>query len=62
MPVIEKKKAIKRIAKTYRLREDLVARIEQVAQDMNESRTYIIESLLEYALRAHEQEVQKKKK
>jgi hypothetical protein len=57
MPVIQKRKTEKRIVRSYRIREDLIKKIEKIAQEMGESRTYILESLLDYAVEAHEKEM-----
>ena len=57
MTVIKpREKAEKRITRSFRLRPDIVKKIEQIARDLNESRTYVIESLLDYAIHAHEKE------
>ncbi len=57
MAVIKKKeKAEPKITRSYRIRADLVRKIEEIALDRDESRTYILESLLDYAIEAHEKE------
>ena len=57
MAVIKKRERKEtRITRSFRLRPDLVRKIEKIAQDMDESRTYILESLLDYAITAYEKE------
>ena len=56
----KKKKPPKRITRSFRLRPDLVKKIEKIAYDMDETRTYVLESLLEYAIAAYEKERGKK--
>jgi predicted transcriptional regulator len=46
----------KKIAKTYRLRPDILERLEAIAAAEGESRTYVLESLLEYAIKAYERQ------
>jgi predicted transcriptional regulator len=61
MVIIKKReKAEKRITRSYRLRPDLVKAIEEIAAELNESRTYILESLLDYAIKAYREEQTKK--
>jgi predicted transcriptional regulator len=52
----KKKKPPKRITRSFRMRPDLVKKIEQIAYDMDETRTYVLESLLDYAVAAYEKE------
>ena len=61
MPVIEQRKIAKRVARSFRLKPELVEKIGQIAKEMGESQTYVMESLLEYAIEAHEKEAKKKK-
>ena len=61
MAVIEKRaRKEMRITRSFRLRPDLIKKIEKIARDMNETRTYILESLLDYAIAAYEKERTKK--
>lgn len=61
MVVIKKKERPEtRITRSFRMRPDLIKKIEKIAQDMGESRTYILESLLDYAIEAHEKERKRK--
>ena len=61
MAVIEKRaRKEMRITRSFRLRPDLIKKIEKIARDMNETRTYILESLLDYAIAAYEKEKTKK--
>ena len=61
MAVIEKRaRKEMRITRSFRLRPDLIKKIEKIARDMNETRTYILESLLDYAIAAYEEERTKK--
>jgi len=56
MVVIRKRQPRRKVHRSFRLRPDLVEKIEEVAKELGESRTYVIESLLEYALAAYEKE------
>ena len=62
MAIIKKRKAVKRVVRSYRLREDLIKKIDSIALNMDESRTYILESLIEYGLEAYEKENKKNAK
>ena len=62
MPVIEERKIEKRVARSFRLRPELVEKIGRIAREMGESQTYVIESLLEYAIEAYEKEKKSGKK
>ena len=62
MVIIKKReKAEKRITRSFRLRPDLVKKIEDIAREKDESRTYILESLLDYAIEAYKKEKNRKK-
>jgi predicted transcriptional regulator len=58
--VPKKKKPPKRITRSFRLRPDMVKKIEKIANEMNETKTYVLESLVDYALTAYEKEKNKK--
>ena len=62
MAIIKKRKAVKRVVRSYRLREDLIKKIDGIALSLDESRTYILESLIEYGLEAYEKEKKKNAK
>ena len=62
MAIIKKRKAVKRVVRSYRLREDLIKKIDGIALSLDESRTYILESLIEYGLEAYEKENKKNAK
>jgi predicted transcriptional regulator len=62
MEIIKKRKPAKRIVRSYRLREDLIKKIDSIALSLDESRTYILESLIEYGLEAYEKENKKNAK
>ena len=62
MAIIKKRKAVKRVVRSYRLREDLIKKIDSIALSIGESRTYILESLIEYGLEAYEKENKKNAK
>jgi predicted transcriptional regulator len=52
----KKKKPPKRITRSFRLRPDIVKKIEKIAKEMDETRTYVLESLLDYAIEVYEKE------
>ena len=54
--VIKPRKQEKRIFRSFRLRPDLVEMLEQIAAQTGESKTYVLESLLDYAIEAYEKE------
>jgi hypothetical protein len=59
MEIIKKRKTVKRAVRSYRLREDLIKKIDSIALSIGESRTYILESLLEYGIEAYGKEKKK---
>ena len=59
MAIIEKRKTAKKVIRSYRLREGLIKKIDSIALSMGESRTYVLESLLEYGIKAYEKEKKK---
>jgi predicted transcriptional regulator len=62
VPIIKKREKINRIPRTFRLKPELVEKLSQIAQQTGENRTYVLESLLEYAIEAYEKETEKKRK
>ena len=60
MVVIEKRETTKKIPQNFRLRPEIIAKIETIAKELGESKTYVIESLLEYGIDAHEKEQKEK--
>ena len=62
MEIIKKRKPVKRVVRSYRIREDLIKKIDSIALSIGESRTYILESLIEYGLEAYEKENKKNAK
>ena len=61
MVVIRDRIKEKKLTRTFRLRPDLWERVEQIAEERGESKTYILESLLEYGLNAYDKEGRLKK-
>ena len=62
MPIIEQRKIAKRVARSFRLRPELVEKIGKIAREVGESQTYVMESLLEYAIESYEKEGKEKRK
>jgi predicted DNA-binding protein len=56
VPIIQKRDHKKRIPRTFRLKPELVDKLSKIAKQTGESRTYVLESLLEYAIKAYEKE------
>ena len=56
MVVIEKREKTKKVPQNFRLRPEIVMKIEKIARELGESKTYVIESLLEYGIKAYEKE------
>jgi predicted transcriptional regulator len=56
MQVIKKSEEKKKISKTFRFRSDLLEKIERIARETGENKTYILESLLDYAIEAYEKQ------
>jgi predicted DNA-binding protein len=56
MAVIKKRKAGKKIFQSFRMKPELVKKIEKIAKELGESKTYVLESLLEYGIEAYEKE------
>jgi predicted transcriptional regulator len=61
MAVIKRRRVVRKVARSFRLRPDLVERVRRIATERRESQTYVLESLLEYALEAYEKEERGKK-
>lgn len=64
MAVIEKREReiAKKVPRSFRIKAELAAKIDKIAKEMDETKTYVLESLLEYAIEAHEREKRRKKK
>ena len=60
MAIIEKRNHKRRIPRTFRLKPELVDELSKIAKQTGESRTYVLESLLEHAIKAYEEERKKK--
>jgi len=58
--IIKKREKTNRIPRTFRLKPELVEKLSQIAKQTGENRTYVLESLLEYAIEAYEKEKEKK--
>jgi len=54
--IIEKRNHKRRIPRTFRLKPELVDKLSKIAKQTGESRTYVLESLLEHAIKAYEKE------
>ena len=60
MAIIEKRDHKRKIPRTFRLKPELVEKLGKIAKQTGESRTYVLESLLEHAIKAYEKEKKKK--
>ena len=58
MPIIKKREKSNRIPSTFRLKPELVEKLSEIAKETTESITYVLESLLEYAIEAYEKDKQ----
>ena len=56
MPIIKKREKSNRIPRTFRLKPELVEKLSEIAKETDESITYVLESLLEHAIKAYEKE------
>ena len=56
VPIIEKRKFKRRIARTFRLKPELDDKLGEISIQTGESKTYVLESLLEHAIKAYEKE------
>jgi predicted transcriptional regulator len=56
MPIIKKREKSNRIPRTFRLKPELVKKLSEIAKETNESITYVLESLLDYAIKAYDKE------
>ena len=56
MPIIKKREKSNRIPRTFRLKPELVEKLSEIAKETTESITYVLESLLEHAIKAYEKE------
>lgn len=62
MAVIRQRRVRRKVARSFRLKPELVEKIGKIAKEMGESKTYVLESLLEYAIEKHEEEKRTNKK
>lgn len=56
MPVIEERKIVERVGRSFRIDRELLEKLGKIADEMGESKTYVLESLLKYAIEAYEEE------
>jgi predicted DNA-binding protein len=62
VPIIKKREKPNRVPRTFRLKPEMNEKLGQIAKEVGESRTYVLESLLEYAIEAYEKEKGRKSK
>ena len=60
VPIIKKREKSNRIPRTFRLKPELVEKLSEIAKETAESITYVLESLLEHAIKAYEKERKQK--
>jgi predicted transcriptional regulator len=53
MAVIKDRARQRKVPVTFRIRPDLLQAIERVAKEKRETKTYVLESFLEYGLKAY---------
>ena len=56
MSIIKQRDTEKKVFKSFRLKPELVKKIEEIAKETGETKTYVLESLLEYGIEAYEKE------
>ena len=56
VPIIKKREKSNKIPRTFRLKPELIEKLDEIAEETDESITYVLESLLEYAIKAYEKE------
>ena len=54
--IIKPKDMVKRVMRSFRLKEDLDRKIKSICSETGESQTHVVESLLEFAIKAYEKE------
>lgn len=59
MGIIEPRDAKKRVVRSFRLNKSLDDQLNKITQKTGETNTYVLESRLEYAIRAYEKEGRK---
>ena len=62
VPVIKPRKRKPRLPRSFRLDPELFKKIEEIAEETGESKTYVLESLLEHGIEAYEKEKRAKKR
>ena len=56
MSIIEPRDSTKRVVRSFRLKKTLDDKLGKIADNLGETKTYVVESLLEYAIRLYEKE------
>lgn len=56
VPVIKEREETKKVARSFRFRPDLLKKIDEIARETGETKTYVLENLLDYAIEAYEEE------
>ena len=56
MPVIKPRDSEERVVRSFRLKTSLDNKLNEIAEDIGDTKTYVLESLLEYAINKYEKE------
>jgi predicted DNA-binding protein len=56
LPIIKPRDNVKRVVRSFRLSADLDKKLDKIATNVGETKTYVVESLLEFAVNAYEKE------
>jgi predicted transcriptional regulator len=62
MPIIKPSGTEDRVHRTIRIKKSLDKKLDKIMKETSESRTYVIESLLEFAIKEYEKEQKSPKK
>ncbi|MDY6790408.1 MAG: hypothetical protein SWH54_03970 [Thermodesulfobacteriota bacterium] len=52
MSFIAPKDVMERVSRNYRMRREMAEKIDQVAEEIGENQTYVIEHMIEFAFKA----------
>ncbi len=56
LPIIEPSDSIKRVVRSFRIKKSLDDKLSEIAEKTNETKTYVLESLLGFAIKQWEKE------
>lgn len=61
MTIIKPKDSAKKVIRSFRLNKSIDEKLNEISKEKGETKTYVMESLLEYAFKAYDKEKSQKK-